>query len=163
MLTDCACTAVCVWLGSPHAHHNSWRESGGPTSRADAPVRFRASVGPRACMFFARGACQRGDACRFSHDPEGINAFKAEQEENLKKQLEHQQAQRSAPSSPVNTPSKSDDAPNDISAKQGADPTPAAADKPTDDDGFEIVAKPKKALSSQRRRGARMPAAGRAW
>lgn len=143
----------------PARDFGSWRESGGPTSRVDAaPTRFRVPMGPRACMFFARGQCQRGDACRFSHDPEVINAFKAEQEENRKKQLE----QTSAPSSPVGTPNKSDGEVNAISAKQEANPEPAATEKQTDDDGFEIVSKPKKAASSQQRRGARLPTAGRA-
>lgn len=138
---------------APTRDFGSWRTSGGPISRDDAPpARLRAPVGPRACMFFARGQCQRGDACRFSHDPEVINAFKAEQEENRQNQL------RSAPTSPVGTPNKSDEQANDISAKQGATAGPVAA---TDADGFEVVTKPKKALSSQQRRTA--APAGRAW
>eukprot|EP01047_Picozoa_sp_COSAG01_P098295 COSAG01_NODE_28503_length_659_cov_1.657143_1_plen_52_part_10 len=36
-------------------------------------------------MFYARGACQRGENCRFSHDAKAIEGFLKEQEE-LKKQ-----------------------------------------------------------------------------
>ena len=159
------------------------RFGGGPSSRDDAPrSRFGAPMGPRACMFFARGQCQRGDACNFSHDEAVIDALKNEQEENRKKQLEANPeqaaedgaaptrkplqlskpaggrmplklAQRSAPSSPVGTPTKR--AGNDISAaapscgdcgncadccgpKTGA-PAPVAERQLVDDDGFEVV------------------------
>ena len=110
-------------------------------------------------MFFAKGACQRGDNCRYSHDPLVINDFLKQQAENLQGSGRLQQGDGapvrmtrqplklqgktvsnnvSAPSSPVGTPTKRNDAVAD---------KPAAAAKvvAVDDDGFEVVTKGRKA------------------
>jgi hypothetical protein len=136
-------------LGAAPERGGSWRGGDGPTSRA----------APQACMFFAKGACQRGDNCRYSHDPLVINDFLKQQAENLQGSGRLQQGDGapvrmtrqplklqgktvsnnvSAPSSPVGTPTKRNDAVAD---------KPAAAAKvvAVDDDGFEVVTKGRKA------------------
>ena len=136
-------------MGAAPERGGSWRGGDGPTSRA----------APQACMFFAKGACQRGDNCRYSHDPLVINDFLKQQAENLQGSGRLQQGDGapvrmtrqplklqgktvsnnvSAPSSPVGTPTKRNDAVAD---------KPAAAAKvvAVDDDGFEVVTKGRKA------------------